>query len=106
MQTDRIDFRVPTEFKPVNTFSHLRLGEPESLAAVLEALAELRRAQPEFRFLCTLDDINQCCYTSMHARDDKRLRLHETETDFDDPGSVHAAEARELAHVASQLDNP
>lgn len=106
MQTNLIDFRAPTSFRPVNTFSHLRLAQPESLAQVLDALAELRRAQPDFRFLCTLDDLGQCCYTSMHASHDKRIMLHDTDIDFDDSEAVHAGEARELVHVMGQLDRP
>ena len=57
-------------------------------------------------FATTLDDINQCCYTSGHASADERLELDEdSDIDFDDPEAVHAWEGRALAHVAAQLQS-
>lgn len=106
MQTYLIDFRAPTPFRPLNTFSHLRLTQAESLAQLLAVLDELRRAQPDFRFLCTLDDVHQCRYTSMHASEDGRIALHDADTNFDDPEAVHAWEALRLAHAVRQLDRP
>ncbi|RZL61482.1 MAG: hypothetical protein EOP81_16715 [Variovorax sp.] len=108
MQTNAIDFRNPSPFKAVNTYSHLRLGDVHTLAEVLACLDELRRAQPDTRFLCTLDDLSQCCYTSMHACEDDRLLADDEDSnvDFDDPMAVHAFEAARLAHVQTQLDLP
>ncbi|MGJ7541642.1 hypothetical protein [Variovorax sp. LT1R16] len=110
MQEDAIDFRTPSPFKPVNTFSHLRLSEVRSLAEVLACLDDLHRRQPGHRFLCTLDDLDQCCYTSMHAREDERLTPDDEgadeDLDYDDPVALHGHEARQLAHVAAQLDVP
>ena len=108
MQTDTLDFRGKPVFKTVNTFSHLRLSEVTSLAEVLACLDDLHRRKPAERFLCTLDDLGQCCYTSMHASEDARLQPDDTDVDvdFDDPASLHAHEARQLAHVQAQLDAP
>lgn len=106
MHTELIDFRRETPYRPVNTFSHLRLADAGSLDAVLACLDALRQAQPDFRFLCTLDDLNQCCYTSMHASHDELLTVHDADVDYDDPQEVHAIEGRRLAHVMAQLDNP
>ena len=106
MQIDSINFRKTSAFRPVNTFSHLRLSEVTSLTAVLACLDELRQREPALRFLCTLDDLNQCCYTHMHASQDDRLYLSSADVDFDDPLAVHAYEAQQLNHVQAQLDNP
>lgn len=104
MKTDSADYRQQHTFRPINTYSHLRLSEVTSLQEVLDCLATLRREQPEFRFLCTLDDIGQCCYTSGHASMDDRLYL-DGDVDFDDPEAVHAWEGKGLAHVAAQLQS-
>lgn len=110
MQQDAIDFRDKPPFRPVNTFSHLRLSEVRSLAEVLACLGELHSREPAHRFLCTLDDLGQCCYTSMHAREDARLTPDDEgadeDLDYDDPVALHGHEARQLAHVAAQLDAP
>lgn len=110
MQEDAIDFRNTSPFRPVNTFSHLRLSEVRSLAEVLACLDALHKREPAQRFLCTLDDIDQCCYTSMHASEDARLTPDDDgadeDLDYDDPVALHGHEARQLAHVAAQLDAP
>lgn len=110
MQEDAIDFRNTSPFRPVNTFSHLRLSEVRSLSEVLACLDTLQSREPAHRFLCTLDDIDQCCYTSMHAREDARLTPDDDgadeDLDYDDPVALHSHEARQLAHVAAQLDGP
>lgn len=108
MQTDAVDFREKPLFRAVNTFSHRRLSEVTSLAEVLACLEDLRRREPAHRFLCTLDDLGQCCYTSMHACEDARLEPDDAgvDVDFDDPAALHAHEARRLAHVRAQLDVP
>lgn len=109
MQVDSIDFREKKPFRPVNTFSHLRWSEVATLAQVLAGLEDLRRREPAHRFLCTLDDVNQCCYTSMHASEDERLTPDDegsSAVDFDDPLALHGHEGRRLAHVQAQLDVP
>lgn len=105
MRIESIDYREPCRYRPVDTFSHLRLSEIGSLREVLAVLDGLRKDQPEARFLCTLDDLGQCCYTSGHAGDGERLRL-DADIDFEDPQAVHAWEASKLAHIAAQLQAP
>lgn len=107
MQETLVDYRKEYEFRPVDSFSCRRLSGAPTLAQVLEVLEHLRAAEPEQRFLCTLDDLNQCCYTSGHAGDDDRLTVDSRDVDFDDPQSVHAYESARLAHVVKQLqDSP
>ncbi|WP_133648288.1 hypothetical protein [Paraburkholderia flava] len=111
MQIDAIDFRNPDPskpFRPVDTFSCRRLANPDSLQEVLAFLDELHRTEPGFRFLCTLDDLNQCCYTSGHAQQHEHIDIDidYDGIDFDNRDSVHAFDAKRLAHVAAQLQNP
>jgi hypothetical protein len=106
VDTIAIDYREPCEFQPLDTFSHRRLSGALSLQKVLACLDDLRQADPGYRYLCTLDDLNQSCYTSGHAGNDERLELDYGDTDFDDPASVHAYEVRRLAHIAAQLRAP
>ena len=47
--------------------SRYRLDEVPSTAQLLEQLSLLSDQYPEFRFLITLDQIGQACYTSMHS---------------------------------------
>lgn len=103
MEIAVIDYR---EQYKVNTFSCRRLSGDLSLRQVLACLDELRQTDPDHRCLCTFDDLNQCCYTSGHAARDKRIDLDFGDTDFDNHESVHAFEARRLAHVAAQLQAP
>ncbi|MBE1162993.1 hypothetical protein [Dyella acidiphila] len=106
MQRTVIDYREKTGFRPVDTFSHLRLKDLESMQALLALLGELNDDQPEYRFLCTLDDLGQCCYTSNHALEQTALCISADKTDFDNPSSVREFELRRLSHVMSQLQNP
>lgn len=108
MQIDSIDFRKAYAFSPVNTFSQLRLSGVVTLAEVLACIDALRQREPGQRFLCTLDDLNQCCYTHMHASQNKHLSLRDADAgvDFENPVAVHGYETRQLAHVEAQLDNP
>ncbi len=51
----------------------------------------LRAADPAHRYLCTLDDVSQCSYTSGHASQDERLYLdHPEDMDWDDPAQEQA----------------
>lgn len=106
MDVAAIDYRAPSAFRPVDTFSCRRLSGGVSLRRVLDCLEELRQADPGHRYLCTLDDLNQCCYTSGHAASDERIAMDSGDIDFDDPESVRAFEARRLAHVAARLQDP
>ncbi|MGX7827134.1 hypothetical protein ACTG9Q_18805 [Actinokineospora sp. 24-640] len=101
MQVHHFHSHDPGPFRPVDSFSHVRLSEVTSLAEVLEVVASLRRDDPAARYLCTLDSLDQCCYTSMHAREDDRLWL----SDVEDDDRRTSDEAR-LRHVAAQLDAP
>lgn len=110
MQIATVDIDEKLRSNTVNTFTRLRLSEIASLAEVLNCLDDLSRREPEHRLLCTLDDPGQCCYTSMHASAHERLEPPDdgtnSDVDYDDPVSVHASEARQLAHVQAQLDVP
>lgn len=110
MKIATVDIDEKLRSNTVNTFTCLRLSEIASLAEVLACLDDLRRREPGHRFLCTLDDPGQCCYTSMHASGQELLEPPDDGTsaavDYDDPLSVHASEARQLAHVQAQLDVP
>ena len=101
-----IDYRAPSAFRPIDTFSCRRLSGGLALRQVLDCLGALRQADPDHRYLCTLDDLNQCCYTSGHAGRDDRIDIDPGATDFDDPESLRAFEARRLAHVTARLQNP
>lgn len=105
MEITPVDYREQYAFQPVDTLSHRRLSGAVSLRKVLQCLDELRRADPGHRYFCTLDDINQCCYTSGHAGNDDRIDMDYGDTDFDDPESVHAFEVRRAAHVVAQLQD-
>lgn len=106
MEITPVDYREKYAFQPVDTLSHRRLSGAFSLRDVLACLDALRLQDSGHRYFCTLDDINQCCYTSGHAGNDDRLDMEYGDTDFDDPESVHAFEVRRVAHVAAQLQNP
>lgn len=79
-----------------------RLDGVETFAEVLAALAEFRTEQPSARLLCTLDDLNQCLYTSMHASMDDRLG-DEDDYDQDDPAATHDADNARIARIAAAL---
>lgn len=106
MRAEAIDFRHADPHRKVDSFSYLRLSDIGSLSEVLALLDRLREGEPEAGFLCTLDDVGQCCYTSGHAGDGDRIRFDCGEVDFDDPLAVHAWEAARLEHVAAQLQKP
>ncbi|RGC66969.1 hypothetical protein C5N14_21170 [Micromonospora sp. MW-13] len=92
-------------YRPVDSFSYARLSEIGSLDEVLAFVSRSRAANPEARFLCTLDDLNQCCYTSMHAAGNDRIEWPAESVDFDDPRAVHAFEVARLEHVVARLDD-
>lgn len=89
---------------PIDAFSHVVLGDSPTLDEVLDCLASLHVANPRHRYLCTLDDVGQCRYTSMHASDDERIALYE-EDDPITPEDALAARERLLAHVVAQLEH-
>ncbi len=89
---------------PIDAFSHALLDDSPTLEEVLEYLASLQTADPRYRYLCTLDDVGQCRYTSMHASDDARIALYEDE-DPETPEDALAARGRLLVHVIAQLEH-
>lgn len=89
---------------PIDAFSHVLLSDSPTLDEVLDCLASLHVADPRLRYLCTLDDVGQCRYTSMHASDDERIALYEDE-DPATPEDALAARGRLLAHVVAQLEH-
>lgn len=100
-------FGAQSLFRAIDGFSYVWLEELTGLDELLAQLAALRAAEPGMGFLCTLDNIAQCQYTSGHASQDARLELIEDEdVDLDDAQAWHAWERRALAHRAAQLQNP
>ncbi|WLQ15796.1 hypothetical protein O5O45_07705 [Hahella aquimaris] len=45
-----------------------RITDIDSLEEILTAYRELSASHPDYRFLLTLDDLGQACYTSMHSK--------------------------------------
>ena len=107
MQETLVDYRETYSFQPVDSFSASRLSDAPTLEQVLQVAERLRAAEPQYRYLCTLDDVNQSCYTRGHALEDERLTFDYDydDLDLDDPESVRA-ESRRLAHVVAQLQDP
>ncbi|CCH30262.1 hypothetical protein ABZ816_17740 [Actinosynnema sp. NPDC047251] len=101
MQVHDVDPLLPDRFRPVDGLRSVRLSEVASLADLLETISSLRRNDPAARFLCTLDSLGQCCYTSMHALEDPRLDVPSYE---DGAGPAH--EQARLRQVAAKLDDP
>ncbi|MBC7270753.1 MAG: hypothetical protein H5T76_18935, partial [Streptomyces sp.] len=79
-----------------------RLDDVTTFAQLLDALELVRMDHPDARILCTLDDLGQCAYTSMHAT----LGLVEGEhEDHDDPAATHHAENVTVSRIAALLDS-
>jgi hypothetical protein len=112
MKITRFTPQEPMPFRPLDSFSLLRIDEPESLNAVLELVEQERRSDPAARYLITLDDINQCYYTSGHARENSVIDYyeiyHKERGDYNDDDSavVVEFEQAQLRHVAQCLDDP
>lgn len=88
-------------------FAHEWLQEFKTLDEVLERLDALRAADPAHRYLCTLDDVSQCSYTSGHGSQDKRLYLDDPEDmDWEDPAQEQALTLASLQHRVAQLQRP
>ncbi|MCL2308827.1 MAG: hypothetical protein FWC42_02530 [Proteobacteria bacterium] len=105
MTITRFTPSTPAPFRTVDSFSLLRIDEPSSLSAVLELVRQEQQTDPGARYLITLDDINQCLYTSGHARESDEI-YYDADYDMDDPASVAQYQQAELAYVAAQLDDP
>ncbi len=106
MQTVQITADQSGPLRAVNSLAVQQLTGVTSLDAVLARIEQLRVAEPAVRVLCTLDDIGQCGYTSMHASMDARIDLDEDDIDDESPAAERARGLKRLAHVATQLDVP
>ncbi|WP_370680635.1 hypothetical protein [Comamonas sp. GB3 AK4-5] len=95
------DFAVGAPWRALDSFSHRWLEGADSLDAVLATLESLRAAEPGMGFLCTLDDVAQCRYTSGHARQDDRLYLA-----YDDAPDEATEDRLQLEHTMRQLQHP
>lgn len=93
-------------FRPVNQFSVLRIGAPDSMAQVLAEVDRLRAEAPDQGHLVTLDNLGQALYTSMHALEDPRFHVEEPDLDWDDPASDRVYEAAVLEHAVQVLADP
>ena len=107
MKTGRFDGEQ-AEYRRGNFgFAHEWLQEFKTLDEVLERLDALRAADPAHRYLCTLDDVSQCSYTSGHASQDERLYLDDPEDmDWEDPAQEQALTLALLQHRVAQLQRP
>ncbi|WP_427771864.1 hypothetical protein [Comamonas thiooxydans] len=107
MKTGRFDGEQ-AEYRQGNFgFAHEWLQEFKTLDEVLERLDALRAADPAHRYLCTLDDVSQCSYTSGHASQDERLYLDDPEDmDWEDPAQEQALTLALLQHRVAQLQRP
>ncbi|MET7991045.1 hypothetical protein ABZU76_09055 [Amycolatopsis sp. NPDC005232] len=93
----------------VDTNTVARLDEIGGFAEVLDALGQLRGEDPTARMLCTLDDVDQCLYTSVHATEDDRLWFDDgtdNGTDDEDPAVRRKVDDARAAHVAAALEDP
>ncbi|WP_174183581.1 hypothetical protein [Nocardia barduliensis] len=89
----------------MNTNTVARLEGVESFSELLAVLDELRVAHGPARLLCTLDDVDQCLYTSMHAAEDDRLWFEEVEDDKQDPVARHRIDNARTAYIAAALED-
>lgn len=107
MKTGRFDGEQ-AEYRQGNFgFAHEWLQEFKTLDEVLERLDALRAADPAHRYLCTLDDVSQCSYTSGHASQDERLYLDSPDDmDWEDPAQEQALTLASLQHRVAQLQRP
>ncbi|MFF2082440.1 hypothetical protein ACFVVM_01630 [Nocardia sp. NPDC058176] len=108
MQTTLFEPGEPTGRHRLDSNTVARLDEVTGFADLAAALADARAAHPDARILCTLDDLDQCVYTSMHAghRLDDDANWDEDPYDFDDPAAVHRVENARVARIAALLDDP
>ncbi|WP_280496838.1 hypothetical protein [Nocardia asiatica] len=89
----------------MNTNTAARLEGVESFSELVAVLDSLRRAHGPAQILCTLDDVDQCLYTSMHAAEDDRIRFEDDGDDADDPVARHRIDNARTAHIAAALED-
>ncbi|MFE3230183.1 hypothetical protein [Nocardia sp. NPDC059228] len=83
-----------------------RFDEVDSFSDLLTALDSLRGKYAPARLLCSLDDVDQCRYTSMHASFDQRLGYEEPDYEEDDFTAAHHADNAHIDRIAAVLDDP
>lgn len=90
----------PPKYRAVSAYRHAALSELSSLDDILSALQAFQAAEPEQHFLCTLDDIRQCLYTSGHAANDLDAG------DGDGADDEHADDRAVLRHLLQRFAAP
>ncbi|APE35813.1 hypothetical protein BOX37_19760 [Nocardia mangyaensis] len=108
MQTTLFEPGEPTGRHRLDSNTVARLDEVTGFADLVEAFAAARAAHPDARIVCTLDDLDQCVYTSMHAalRLDDDANWDDGPYDYHDPAAVHRVENARVARIAALLDDP
>jgi hypothetical protein len=100
MRVTRFDAQKPVQRGRLDTNTVARLDGIESFDALLTELDTLRAEHGPARIVCTLDDVNQCAYTSMHASEDERLWF-----DADENADPRLMDDARVASVAAALDD-
>jgi hypothetical protein len=100
MRVTRLEPSEPVRRGRLDTNTVARLDQIESFSALLAELDGQRATHGPARIVCTLDDVNQCAYTSGHASEDERLWFDEG-----DDGGRLVDDAR-VARIAAALDDP
>ncbi|MFF0613540.1 hypothetical protein ACFYUD_33235 [Nocardia tengchongensis] len=89
-----------------NTNTVARFDEVDSFSELLTVLDSLRGKHAPARLLCSLDDVDQCQYTSIHASFDDRLGYEEHEYEEGDFTAAHHADNARIDRIAAVLDDP
>ncbi|MCU1644198.1 MAG: hypothetical protein JWN03_4473 [Nocardia sp.] len=95
----------PVQRDRPDTNTVARLDEVESFEELLAVLDELRSVHSPARILCTLDDVDQCLYTSMHASEDDRLWFEEGEAEDEDAVARQRVDNARIAHLSERLQD-
>ena len=103
MNIERFNAASPPKYRAISAYCHAALSELSSLDDILSALQAFQAAEPDQHFLCTLDDIRQCLYTSGHAADGLDDDDH---TDGDDSDDEHAGDRAVLRHLLRRFAAP
>ncbi|MDT0268375.1 hypothetical protein RM844_19000 [Streptomyces sp. DSM 44915] len=105
MRVTRYDATEPVRRGQLDSNTVARLDGGVGFAELLTTLDAIRAEQRPARVLCTLDDLDQCVYTSGHAGQDRRLSpdAAEAETDPADPAAVRRADEARVGWVAAAL---
>lgn len=103
MKIDQIPFGQADAEEEIDAFSHLRLSDSPSLTQILDCLAA-QRPSADHALLCTLDDLDQCLYTSMHASDNERIFIDDP-PESDESSTELTTRVRRLNHVVEQLQH-